>query len=285
MKVVDFRARPNVPEYAKYLYPRLDEIAEQTNGTFGTYRAVVESVDGFVERLDRTGVDVAVFAARSRASSGDWPLTDRFVAAAVEQHPGRLVGFAGIDLQDLEAAPSAIRHAIDDVRLLGICIDPFQIEAAADDPRLRSVYAQCDELGVPVVVTLGGMPGINAPLWCGNPAALDTVAKDFPGLLIVGSHAGWPFPLEMVAVAWRRENVYFENSFYHRAPGAGVLVDAANSMVGHKMLYASAYPFADMEAALAGFRSLPFEPAVLEMVLGGNAVRLLDLVRRRRGMS
>mgnify|MGYP001822795782 CR=1 FL=1 len=78
----------------------------------------------------------------------------------------------------------------------------------------------------------------------------------------------------MIAVAWRRPNVYFENSFYHLAPGAEPLVDAANQMIGDKMLYASAYPFAPLET-LTGFRQLPFEPEVLDKVLGGNALALL----------
>ncbi len=278
MTVVDFRARPNVPEYAQYLYPRLDAIAQQTRGSFGTYRAEVESVDGFVERLDRTGIDIAVFAARSRAASGAWALTNDSVADAVRQHPSRIVGFGGIDLSDPTAAAREIGRVVEELGLRGVCVDPFQIGAAADDDRLRPVYALAQDLGIAVVVTLGGMPGIDAPLSCGRPLALDVVAREFPALVIVGSHAGWPFPLEMVAVAWRRENVYFENSFYHRAPGADVLVDAANTMVGHKALYASAYPFADIVQALADTRALGYEPRVLGDVLGDNALRLLQRI-------
>ena len=79
----------------------------------------------------------------------------------------------------------------------------------------------------------------------------------------------------MIAVAWRCENVYFENSFYHFAPGAGVLVEAANTMIGHKMLYASAYPFAPLGETLRKFRTLPFDDDVADRVLFGNADRLL----------
>lgn len=62
----------------------------------------------------------------------------------------------------------------------------------------------------------------------------------------------------MIAVAWRCENVFFENSFYHFAPSAGALVDAANSMIGDRMLYASAYPFSPISETLERFRALPF---------------------------
>ena len=98
-----------------------------------------------------------------------------------------------------------------------------------------------------------------------------------PDLVLVGSHSGWPFTATMIAVAWRRPNVYFENSFYHFAPGAEILVDAANQMIGTKMLYASAYPFAPLEH-LERFLRLGFEPEVLERVVYRNARDLLERI-------
>ena len=86
----------------------------------------------------------------------------------------------------------------------------------------------------------------------------------------------------MIAVAWRRENVYFDNSPYHHAPGASILVDAANTMIGHKMFYASAYPFAPIGESLRRFRELPFEPQVMEKVLYKNADGLMRRVAQAR---
>ena len=275
MPLIDFRARPNLPEYAKYLFPRLDAIQRQTNGSFGAYRPPVETLDAFVGRLDGIGIDRVVFAARNRESSGGWDLTNGLVADCVARHPDRFVGFGGVDLEGPDLARQ-VTEAIAGLGLTGVCIDPFQIAADAADERLDHVYATCTRLGAPVIVTLGAMPGIAAPLSCGNPLALDIVAARFPDLLIVGSHSGWPFVTEMIAVAWRRENVYFENSFYHHAPGAETLVQAANTMIGHKMLYASAYPFSSIEETLDRFLLLEFDEDVREAVLGGNAERVLS---------
>jgi uncharacterized protein len=272
--VIDFRARPNLPEYSEYLFPRLDAIQQQTRGSFGSYRAPVESLDAFVGRFAAAGIDRVVFAARNRQSQGGWALTNEVVADCVAQHPSRLIGYAGIDL-DVADLSGQVHHAIDGLGLAGVCIDPFQVHADAAHERLDPVYATCAKLSVPVVVTLGAMPGVPAPLSSGNPLALDVAASRFPDTIIIGSHSGWPFVTQMIAVAWRRENVYFENSFYHDAPGADVLVEAANTMIGHKMLYASAYPFAPLEQTLEGFRSLPFDPDVRDAVLGGNATQLL----------
>ena len=189
--------------------------------------------------------------------------------------PDRIVGFAGVDGSRPEAAAGAVRRAVCELGLLGACFDPFLLKAAPDDERFDVIYRACSDLGVPAVVTLGGLPGIPTPLRNSSPLALDVVAKRFPDLVIIASHGGWPFPLEMIAVAWRCENVYFENSFYHFAPGAEVLVEAANTMIGHKMLYASAYPFAPLGETLRKFRTLPFKDDVADRVLFGNADRLL----------
>lgn len=275
VEIIDFRARPNVEEYARYLRPRLEEIHRQTAGHFGAYRAPTESVGDFVTQLEGAGISKAVFAARSRVeSSSTWKLTNEIVLEAVRAYPDHLVPFGGVDLEGNDPEKQVL-DAVEEFGFAGVCIDPFQIKGDAADSRLDPVYAASQELGTPVIVTMGGMPGVPAPLACGNPMALDTVAGRFPELVLVGSHSGWPFVTEMIAVAWRRENVYFENSFYHDAPGAQMLVEAANTMIGHKMIYASAYPFAPVAETLNLFKELPFDPDVLPDVLGGNARRVL----------
>jgi predicted TIM-barrel fold metal-dependent hydrolase len=277
MQVIDFRARPLVPAYAAYLRPRLAAIRAET-GSYGAYDAPDQSVAEFVAALEAAGVSMAVFAARNRVNdAADWPLTNDLVAKAVAEHPDRLVGFGGLDLSDIPWSVEEMARCIDELGFRGFCMDPFQIGARADDDRLAPLYDLADESGVAVTVTMGGMPGIPQPLSTGDPIALDEVSVSHPGLVLVGSHSGWPFTNTMIAVAWRRPNVYFENSFYHFAPGAEVLVDAANQMIGSKMLYASAYPFAPLEH-LQGFRELDFEPDVLEKVVYRNARGLLERI-------
>jgi hypothetical protein len=89
----------------------------------------------------------------------------------------------------------------------------------------------------------------------------------------------------MIAVAWRCENVFFENSFYHFAPIAGALVDAANSMIGDRMLYASAYPFSPISETLERFRALPFTLDVAENMLCSNADKLLRRIANNRAAA
>jgi predicted TIM-barrel fold metal-dependent hydrolase len=281
--IIDFRARPNTPERARYLSRRTKLIRTQAGTGFSDFRAPEESLEGFVAQLDAIGIDQAVFAARNRKlSDPEWTLTNAFVADCVNAHPSRIIGFAGVDAKDPQSAATEAALSIEKLGLLGVCFDPFALDAAPDDPRFDPIYDTCARLGVPAVVTLGGWPGINSALRLSSPLALDAVARRFPDLILIGSHAGWPFTTDMIAAAWRCENLYFENSFYHFAPGADLLVQAANSMIGEKMLYASAYPFVSLDETLQRFQALPFSDQARENVLGANAARLIARIRDNR---
>ena len=278
MQVIDFRARPNIAQYAAYLRPRLKDIAKQT-GEFGRYEAPDETVEEFVSQLVNAGVEIAVVAARSRlAQDGSWELTNDLVAECVSPHRDHLVPFGGIDLTDMTFAVAESERCVELLGFRGLCIDPFQVGVTADHERLAPIYEMCEKQGVAVAVTMGGMPGINQPLKCGDPIALDEIAQSHPGLTLIGSHSGWPFTNTMIAVSWRRPNVFFENSFYHFAPGAEPLVRAANEMIGKKMLYASAYPFRPIVGTLENFKSLGMTTEVMADVLYNNAHTVLSRI-------
>jgi len=280
MGVIDFRARANTPETDAYLRPRIDQIERMGITLPGHgrkwYRAPAETIEEFVGRLEPAGIDAVVFVGRNRGSVPGWPLTNDFVAEVAAKYPGQVLAMAGLDATDLGAAPDELRRSVLELGLRGANLDPFQIEAEADDPCFHPVYQACSELGVPLILTFGALPGIPTVMRNG-PRALDSIAQRFPDLTVIACHGGWPFTMDMIAVAWRNPNVYFDNSFYHFAPGADVLVRAANEMIGDKMLYASAYPFLPLEETLASFSELGFTPEARATVLGDNARRIFGL--------
>ena len=60
-----------------------------------------------------------------------------------------------MDATRLETAREVIVRGIQELGLVGINVDPFQIDASADDPRFDVVYETCAELGVPLIMTFG----------------------------------------------------------------------------------------------------------------------------------
>ena len=91
---------------------------------------------------------------------------------------------------------------------------PWLWEAPPTDRRYYPLYAACVELGVPFCTQVGHT-GPLRPSEPGRPIPyIDQVAIDFPELVIVCGHIGYPWTEEMVAVARKHENVYIDTSAY-----------------------------------------------------------------------
>jgi hypothetical protein len=54
-------------------------------------------------------------------------------------------------------------------------------------------------------------------------------------------------------------------------------VQAANTMIADKILYASAHPFVDFKDALKKYQTLDFKPEVRQKIMHDNAAKLLGL--------
>jgi predicted TIM-barrel fold metal-dependent hydrolase len=110
---------------------------------------------------------------------------------------------------------------------------------------------------------------------------VDQIACDFPDLVLIACHAGWPWVAEMVAVLRKHPNVYAE--FGGLAPryvceqGTGweVMLRFMNSLLSEQVLHGTDWPVFPMERALAEWRSGGLREHVLEAITGGNAARLL----------
>jgi uncharacterized protein len=109
------------------------------------------------------------------------------------------------------------------------------------------------------------------------PRYIDVVARDFPELKIIISHGGYPWVNEAIIVAERNRNVYIDLSEYEFSPMAEAYVQAANTMIPDKILYASAHPFIDFRQALKSYEGLSFKPEVRRRIMYENAAGLLGI--------
>ena len=65
------------------------------------------------------------------------------------------------------------------------------------------------------------------------------MARDFPKLKIVVSHGCYPWVNEIIMVVQRNRNVYLELSEYEQSPFSEGYIQAANTMIGDKVIFAS----------------------------------------------
>lgn len=227
-----------------------------------------------VAALDAAGVQRALVSAWS--GPREWLITNDEVAATVAAAPDRLVGIGAVDLRrPLEAVREA-RRCVRELGFKGIRILPWLWELPPNDRRYYPLYATLAELGVPFALQIGHA-GPLMPSEPGRPMHLDVVALDFPELVIVGGHIGWPWTDEAIALAAKYENVFLDTSAYVPKRYPPALVEYLRGPGRRKVLWGSNYPMLMPAQALAGLDALGLDAEARALFLGGNAARVYGL--------
>jgi uncharacterized protein len=257
--------------------PRREEFSEAARGLEMSEEAVLAA-------LDRAGIEQTMITGFDEWSSvHETFIPNELVAGLAERHPGRFIPFAGVDLLKGMEAVRELEHLVRDRGFRGLSLRPFMIGLPADDRRYYPLYAKCVELGIPLSIHTSANWTTVSVNDLGHPRHVDPVAADFPELQIVMSHAGYPWVLEAVLLAWKYPNVYLELAAhrpkYLAAPGTGwePLLRFGQTTIKEKVLFGTGWFLLGRPPGqiLDEFRALPVSEDVLELWLHGNAERLL----------
>jgi predicted TIM-barrel fold metal-dependent hydrolase len=283
-KLIDFRIKPPVrdgagdpevtipPEYMRY-----EEV-------YGFRERLNIPLPGLLEEMEVNGVGPSILQAEH-----EWG-EDRFwndrVAEIVQAHPNRFAcGFASVDPRLGMDAVRELNRAHHELGLRGVVFEPGFLQIPPTDRRCYPIYAKCVELGLPVGLHTGINFSSHGTIANGRPLLVDQVACDFPELILICSHGGWPWPHEAAAVAWKHANVYLEFgaiSPRYQAPGAGGgwgdIAHLMDTVLRDKILFGTDWPMLRYDRALSEIDSLGLRDESLEAYLHGNAERLLQRI-------
>lgn len=200
------------------------------------------------------------------------------VAGWVATHPDRFAGLACVDLDKPMEAVRELRRCVSELGFKGLRVVPWLWEAPPTDRRYYPLYAACVDLGVPFFTQVGHT-GPLRPSETGRPIPyLDQVALDFPELVIVAGHVGYPWTEEMVAVCRKHENVYVDTSAYTARRLPAELVAFMKTGTGRrKVLFGTNYPMIQPSHALEGLDDLGLDDETRDLYLDGNARAVLAL--------
>ena len=230
-----------------------------------------------IAAMDDAGVDFGLLNAWSAPRQPPLISNDE-VAGWVAAHPSRLAGVAAVDLNRPMEAVRELRRCVEELGFKGLRVIPWLWEAAPTDRRYYPLYAACVDLGVPFLTQVGHT-GPLRPSETGRPIPyIDQVAIDFPELVIVGGHIGYPWTEEMIAVCRKHENVYIDTSAYVPRRFPPELVRYMQSGSGRrKVLFGSNFPMIAPGRALEGVDGLGLDDETRELYLHRNAERVLGL--------
>ena len=188
------------------------ELKCQVEAAWGDGYATSEAL---ISAMDEAGVEMVLVTdllawSYRRQTRFALDMTDT-IAALTEKYPGRVYGLADYDPLNIRESLRKLEADVKERNYKGVYIHIYGYDIPLDHRKMYPLYARCEELGVPVSMQTGhvleAMPSENA-----RPIFLDRIACDFPGLTLIGTHTGYPWVEEMIAVATKWPNVYINIS-------------------------------------------------------------------------
>jgi predicted TIM-barrel fold metal-dependent hydrolase len=242
------------------------------------------SIAQYLKRMDRAGIErsllIAVRCGDLRVR-GSFEIPYEMVARICRRHPDRFSGLAGIDPTRGMQGLRELEHAVKTLGFVGAHWYPHWFSMPPDAPQIYPYYAKCCELDVPIMMQVGHnlvysrerrLPSVARPI------LLDTVAIDFPELVLIGIHIGVPWTDEMISMCWKHDNVYTAGDAYAPKHWPKSFVHYANTYGRHKVLFGTDWPVIDPERAVAEVAALELRPESHALLMRGNALRLFKRI-------
>ena len=213
-------------------------------------------------------VRTIVFGGKARLS-GLW-VDDQYVADYVAAHADRLIGFLSVDPTQ-DGWQDELRHGHETLGLRGMKLMPMYAGFRPDEDRLDPLWEYAGAHNLPVMLHTGTTFLDKAPLEVTMPRWVDNVARRFSTVKIICAHLAHPYEGECVAVIRKHPNVYADVSALYYRPYQlyHSLMLVQEYGVWDKVLLGTDYPFATLDATLAGLRGL-------NNMLEGTALPRLD---------
>jgi uncharacterized protein len=277
LRAVDFHVHLPTPDWLDGSMAGYVEAAE------AYFRSVVQrqSLDELADRYRELEVQAVLLAWDAETATGRPRVPNETVAAACRAHPDAFTGLGSVDPHKGEAAVAEVAN-IAGLGLRGVKFHPSLQAFAPDDPAYQPIFAACEQHGL-LALFHTGTSGIGARqpggqgirLDYAHPLKLDAVAAAHPGLTVVAAHFGWPWHMDLIAIALHKTNVYVDISGWSPRRIPPEVVRELRGRLSGQFIWGSDFPFISPERCLAELDDLGLPDDVLEKVLRDNALRIL----------
>ena len=224
--------------------------------------------DYVVELMDEWGIDKSIIMDSLAYIGLDQRTSNDHTHDAVNAFPERLIGFANIKPpQGFAACRDEMARTIGDWGFRGIKLHPQVDRYPVNDRRLvYPVIELAVRYDVPIWVHTGHQP--NA-----TPTQMGTLARDFPAAKLIIGHMGSHMFYDAMCMTRRHPNLYIDISLQ----GGHSFATACEEVGAGKLLYGSDSPYANPGSMKRIIEESPLSADDKALILGGNAVRLLNL--------
>jgi predicted TIM-barrel fold metal-dependent hydrolase len=275
MRAIDFHVHLPTPDWLDGSMNGYVEAAE------AYFRSTVErqSLGELADKYRALDVLAVLLAWDAETATGRPRVPNETIAAACREYPDAFTGLGSVDPHKSSAVDEVAHIAA--LGLRGVKFHPSLQAFAPDDAKYWPVFAACERHGL-LALFHTGTSGIGARQPGGqgiridyaHPLKLDAVAAAHPELTVVAAHFGWPWQMDLIAVALHKTNVYIDISGWSPKRIPPEVVRELKGRLSGQFLWGSDFPFIAPERCLAELDELGLaSPALLR----DNAARVLRL--------
>lgn len=241
------------------------------------------SLEKMIADMDEAGIERSFLVAAKSGRvglPGCYHMPLEVVARAVEQYPDRFYGLCGIDPFMGMDGVRQLEDAVKNMGFIGAHLYPHWYDLEPNAAKYYPFYAKCIELDVPVQMQVGQSliyAKDHRTRSVGRPIYLDEIACDLPELKLIGTHVGIPWANEMIAMAWKHDNVYICTDAHSPKYWPEDLVKYINSYGQDKVIFGSDFPVLRFKRTIDEIDELGLKPQVRRKFLRDNVEKLYKL--------
>lgn len=249
-------------------------------GAKGMLPTVADTAAYYRERR----IGCVIFPVDAERETGFRRYKNEEVAEIAAENSDIMIPFASIDPAKGKLGAREARRLVRDFGVRGFKFHPTM---QAFYPNDRDAYVLYEAIAEEGAVTLfhtgqtgvgsGMRGGMGMRLKYSNPIYLDDVAADFPDMPIILAHPSFPWQEEALSVATHKPNVYIDLSGWSPKYFPPILVQYANTILKHKMLFGSDWPAITPDRWMADFENIAIRDEVRPLILKENGRKLLKL--------
>jgi uncharacterized protein len=230
-----------------------------------------QSTEDLLARMDRLGIDQSVVIAVQPRDYHLEPENDA-IAMAVQQHPGRLIGFARVDPRLGEDAEMELERCVRHLGFKGLFLHPWEENCPVNSAWVKNLMPAVRRLKIPVMLA-GGHVRVSMA------SQIADLASAFPEQVFIATSGG-QINISGVALAEATQmlkenpNVYLETSGIYRED---FIEDLVPQIGLERLLFGSNSPELSQEFELLRPQMAHLSESQRAAILGENARALLKL--------
>jgi len=248
---------------------------------YSSPKARLATADELIASMDEEGIDISVVLNYSWTTHELCVETNDYILESIARYPGRLVGFCSFQLRSLEMALAEIeRCARGGMRGIGEMRPDLQLVDLNDEATMSPFIETITRHNL-ILLTHASEPVGHEYTGKGTvtPDKLYPLITKYPDLILVCAHwgGGLPFYALMPEVNKAMRNVFFDTAASPFLYTPQVYHQVIQLVGADKILFGSDYPLLAPSRLLKEIDSLDLPEETKQLILSGNAQKLLGM--------